>query len=166
MTRRVSMVLAVALVVLSCGKEPVRTNPTPPPVEGGSKLKLIVFGNETCDDCKRDLPDIDAQLANLSENQRKRLEVTLLVPCAGNPCNIKPTQEIADRYKSQLKVAFLAAPDPWRWTTFRKLIPGKTQVPAAAILDEKGETVLQAFTAGSTTFVPSEIVAAVQEKLK
>lgn len=170
-----------ATQLTSCGRQngssrstqsdPVST-PTPIPTPGptdpgpvGPKIWIYFFGNETCDDCKKHIPEAETLANALPESQRKRLVMTLFVSCAGSPCNVKPTQEIADRYRDQLRLGFGAAADPWRWTVFRKYIPGKMQVPAAAVLTENGE-LLKAFPAGATSFVPSEILAFAASQLK
>lgn len=171
------LAIFVAIQLTSCGRQnastrspltdpgPVPTLPPTPPGPTGPKLQIYFFGNETCDDCKKVIPETQSIADALPPEQRARLVMTLLVSCAGSPCNVKPTQEIADRYRDQLHLNFKAAADPWRWTWFRKFIPGKLQVPAAAVLDEKGE-ILRAFPAGSTSFVPSEIVQFAVSQLK
>jgi hypothetical protein len=64
---------------------------------------------------------------------------------------------MADAYRD---LHFPGAPaffDPWRWKTFRKILPFDMNVPAAAVLDDQGKR-LKGYPPGDTSFVPQEIV--------
>lgn len=166
-------VLCAVVLATGCGREKVlnRTDPVDPakpstPVPTGPQnVSLVVFGAGYCEVCKSKFPEVDSLLKQFSADARGRVAVKLYVT-SGAPASVKPTQELADSYKEHyLPGANSAQPDKWRWTLFKQLIPGKLDVPAAAVLDEKGN-VLKTYVAGDTTFVPAEIVAFVGGKAK
>ena len=169
--RRVSGSLSIftfAIVLASCGSDKVGSgaNPSAPPntnPPAETKATLALFGAPHCGSCKESFPKIQALLDAVPADRAKSLYVIMYV--TESEPDKPASQEIADSYKEFLHFKGTAVVDQWRWKKFREYIRGALQLPGAAILDANGK-VLQSFRAGSTTFIPSEIVKAAEEAAK
>jgi len=170
---RLGLLSLVLFSLMGCGRynaggQPTRppVEPTPPPVVEGRRTTLIVFGAGYCGDCKINFPVISQGIANLPASKRQFLDVKMYYT-AGDPGSIHPTQSGADSYRDAHFVLATPFPDlPWRWANFKKYLPGKPLlVPAAVVLDSDN-LVVKTYTAGSTTFVPAEILAFVEAQIK
>ena len=174
MTKRLWLLTILVLALSGCGRyyaggQPARppATPTPPPTNFvGKRTSLFLFGAGFCTKCKTQFPDINHKLTEMPAHQRGLLDLKLYY-VAGDPSNVRPTQDLADGYRDSYLSLAVALPDlPWRWFTFRAMLPGvKLDVPAAVVLDEENQ-VIKRFTAGDTTFVPAEIVSFVESRLK
>ncbi len=169
---RLALLLISLVSLMSCGRynaggQPVRppAKPTSTPVPEGKRTTLMVFGAGFCGDCKADFPVINSLIAQIPEAKRKNLDIQLYY-VSGDPGLVRPTQSAADNYKEAHFVQATAHPDlPWMWTNFKAFHPGlPLKVPSAVVLDEDLK-VVKRYTAGKTTFVPSEIVAFVESRL-
>ncbi len=160
-------VFSFALLISSCGGENVgagsspSTPPENPPVE--AKATLALFGAPHCSNCKESFPQIQALLDQMPADRAKSLYVVMYV--TESKPNERPTPEVAESYRAYLQLKAPAFVDEWRWKKFREYVGGSLQLPGAAILDANGK-VLHSFRAGSTTFIPSEIVKAAEEASK
>lgn len=164
------------LVVLSgCGRyyaggqparPPAPPTPTPTNFVSGKRTGLYVFGAGFCSKCKTQFPDLNRRLGELTSHERGLLNLKLYY-VAGDPSNVRPTQDLADGYRENYLPLAVALPDlPWRWFNFKALLPDvKLDVPAAVVLDENDQ-VIKRYPAGDTTFVPAEIASFVEARLK
>lgn len=161
-----SYFVALTLLVLSCGRYPLGNKlvfQAPGSAVTGKKLTLALFGAAWSPESLNGLPEVQASLDKLSEEDRKALDVVLYVPTGPNPA-VAPTQENADQLLAATGVKGRALPDEWRWKNFKNYIGGNNNLPAAAVVDLDGN-VLKAFRAGPTSFVPAEIAAAARDGL-
>jgi hypothetical protein len=156
----VVLVVAAGLTLFGCGKNTGTQGGDPGP-SGTGRARLVIFGAGYCTICKIRFPEIQQQLDALPAVERDRIGVELLVT-AGDPASVRPDDQMAVAYQARVGLKGSAKADKWRWQEFRRLIGPKLEVPAAAVLDEKGN-VKRVFTAGDTTFLPQEIVAVAQE---
>jgi thiol-disulfide isomerase/thioredoxin len=150
--------VVVSLALLACGRSQNGSQNQPGKVPEGpqKKITLALFGAPWCAECKQDLPLIQQEYDRLSEEEKAEIRIRLFVTTSGNPA-VPPTQQVADQYRAVLGLSMEAGPDEWRWKSFREWVGGTLALPGAAVLDADG-TVLKSFRAGSTTFIPSEIV--------
>ncbi len=170
---RVTLIAFTLFTLIGCGRyyaggAPVRPAPEPTPFAGGEgrNTTLIVFGAGFCGDCKVDFPKVNEGIAALPEPLRQKLEVKLFY-VSGDPGLVRPTPDAALAYKeAHFVLATPFADLPWMWSNFKSLNPGvPLRVPHAVVLDEE-QKVVKRYTSGKTSFVPSEIVAFVESRLR
>ena len=158
-----SLMLTVMITfVVSCGKEVAGPTPpvTPPVTQNGEKVTLKLYGAFWCATCSKEIPEVMEMIRQKLGDKAELVRLELWVP-TGTTAAQRPTEEIAEAYRSKLNIAANVHLDPWRWQTFRSNFPGaRFSLPAAVLVDEKGREI-EAFPPGSTTFVPSDIAAAV-----
>ena len=155
--------LIAVLVLASCGQS---TPPAPPvTVTEPKPTTLLLFGAGFCQDCKRDFPKIHEGLERLSEKAKGHLSVNLYYVAGYHPSET-PTQGAADQYAKLYFPTAIPLPDP-KWAMYKNVMePGaKLMVPAAVIVDRSTGEIVKRFKAGSTSFVPAEIVAAVRARV-
>jgi thiol-disulfide isomerase/thioredoxin len=122
------------------------------------KVHVLVFGAPWCQACGAQLPALQSELNKLADC-KDQFEVVGYV-CSGNSTAQKPTQEMADKYGSDLGLTFRMLPDEWQWKTFKKYFGWDYRLPAAVVLDDAGQ-VLAKFLAEK--FVPGDIKKIVEE---
>ncbi len=173
MTPRLWLLTLSSIALVSCGRyyaggQPARPPANPPPtvMVEGKRTTLTVFGAGFCTKCKAQFPEINQLLSQLSAKERALLDIKLFY-VAGEPSNVRPTQELAESYRDNYFPLAQPEPDlPWRWANFKLMLPGvKLDVPAAVVSDENGQ-ILKRFPAGDTTFVSAEISSFVEARLK
>lgn len=168
--RSLLLILVPVLILAGCGKQESQRQP-PPITTPGEKMTLVVFGAKYCEVCKSKFPEIQKLLNDLPADSKKRLSVKLYVT-AGAPPDEHPTEEIAIQYRNDYMPGVTTVlPDlPWRCGNYQKILSDykdkkKCIVPAAAVLNEKGETV-KYFPPGNSTFVSQEIVGFAKARVK
>lgn len=156
------------LMLAGCGAEsvgpqdPINPNPVidpvkPDPQKPVVKSVIALFGAPPCSVCKSAFPDVQARLKNLPKDLRQTIDFRVYVTTGAgwsDPVN----QQIADGYRDMLKLDATAYPDQG-WKLFAEMVGGQRVIPAGAVLSAKTGKVLKRFRAGSTTFIPSEIVS-------
>jgi len=156
--------LLLASLLASCGGKGGDTDPSPPATQERKPTILILFGAGFCQDCKNQFPEIQQGIAKLSEKARDHLVVDLFL-VAGDPASVKPTQEMAEAYAKAYYPGAIPFADR-DWGMFRNVMPQgePLRVPAAVVADNSGN-ILKRWRAGSTTFVPSDIVGFVRGRI-
>ncbi len=136
---------------------------TPPPIEPTERkaTTLVVFGAVFCGACKYQFPKLNEYVGTLSAEAREKLTSKVYVT-AGDPSGVRPTQVMAEQYASTYFPLAQGIMDPWRWTTYRQMLPGSMTIPAGVVLDENG-AIIKRFPANN--FHPNEIVGFIKSRV-
>ena len=149
------------LLVWGCGKGGTNNNPTPPPVTGADKLTLALFAAPWCQNCPKELQELDQRFKGFTKSAQV---TTIVYITSGDYPRMPPSQDIADKYKTKLGVGFNFQVDPWPLTYYRRYIQADGQdLPAAVILDEKGNAV-KLLAPGQYT--PVDVITELRARLK
>ncbi len=100
------------------------------------------------------LPDIQSYLNVLPKADRDKIQFVLYTP-TGATATAQPNIEIAYAYAKELGLSAEPKVDPWSWQMFKAHVSKYRALPAAALIDEKGETI-RSFPPGS--FSPEDPV--------
>jgi thiol-disulfide isomerase/thioredoxin len=140
---------------------PVTPPPADPPGIERKATTLVVFGAVFCGACKYQFPKLNEYVGTLSAKAREKLTSKVYVT-AGDPSGVRPTQVMAEQYASTYFPLAQGIMDPWRWTTYRQMLPGSMTIPAGVVLDENG-AIIKRFPASN--FHPNEIVGFIKSRV-
>jgi hypothetical protein len=163
MKAKASLFLLVAAFLVSCGKGPIHIDPGV-----GQPAKLVIFGAEWCQECKADLPKLQAGLREKLGEAYALVEVELWVPTGKSPSE-PPTADGPENYRKFLQLNGRAFPDgevnkkPVRWPKFVQLFPGVPRALPAAVVYKGDGSLYKKFAPGADSFHPADIVATVAE---